>query len=425
MRLLSRLFAIGIAVSGICFAASAKPIKVTIVKKGDGYTLLRGGKPYFIKGAGGSSYLDKLVECGGNSIRTWNSNIGALNLKEAYQRGLTVTMGLSVGIERHGFNYDDTAAVHAQLETLRKEVRKYRDSSALLIWDIGNELNLNYKNPKVWDAVNGIAKMIHEEDPNHPATTSLAGVNPKVVAEIIARCPDLDLLAVQVYGGLAKVPQQIREAKWTKAYIVTEWGPTGHWEGPQTPWKASVEETSTEKAAVYKSRYEASIKVDKNCLGSYVFLWGQKQERTPTWYGLFTENGETSEVVDVMQYLWTGSYPKNRAPHLDSLLLENKRGTNSVYLQAGKAYQAEAFVHDPENDKLTARWELLPESTDLKTGGDHESRPEPIAGLIGDANTEHAIIKAPEKEGAYRLFLYVMDGHNHVATANIPFYVKP
>ncbi len=110
---------------------------------------------------------------------------------------------------------------------------------------------------------------------------------------------------------------------------------------------------------------------------------------------------------------------------MDSLLLENKRGLSSIYLQAGKAYQAEAFVHDPDNDKLTARWEVLPESTDLKTGGDHESRPDAITGLIGDANTNHVIIKAPEKEGAYRLFLYIMDGHNHVATANIPFYVKP
>ncbi|OKS86559.1 hypothetical protein RG47T_2015 [Mucilaginibacter polytrichastri] len=45
--------------------------------------------------------------------------------------------------------------------------------------------------------------------------------------------------------------------------------------------------------------------------------------------------------------------------------------------------------------------------------------------MIGDANTDHAIIKSPEKEGAYRLFLYVMDGYNPVATANILFYVRP
>lgn len=31
-----------------------------------------------------------------------------------------------------------------------------------------------YKNPNVWNAVNDIANMIHDEDPNHPVTTMLA-----------------------------------------------------------------------------------------------------------------------------------------------------------------------------------------------------------------------------------------------------------
>jgi hypothetical protein len=35
----------------------------------------------------------------------------------------------------------------------------------------------------------------------------------------------------------------------------------------------------------------------------------------------------------------------------------------------------------------------------------------------------NANLKTPEKEGAYRLFLYLSDGHNKAATANIPFYV--
>ena len=60
-------------------------------------------------------------------------------------------------------------------EKLREEVLKYKDHPALLAWGIGNELNLQYKNPKVWNAVNDIAKMIHEVDPlaDHLAQVTL------------------------------------------------------------------------------------------------------------------------------------------------------------------------------------------------------------------------------------------------------------
>jgi hypothetical protein len=399
-------------------------VKVKVESRNDGFVITKNGKPYFIKGAGGTNYMDRLAKYGGNSIRTWDTRNGESILKKADSLGLTVTMGLNVARERHGFNYDDTSAVRNQLEKLRIEVRKHKNYPALLIWGIGNELNLEYKNPKVWDAVNDIAKMIHQEDPNHPATTMLAGINKKEIDYIKERCPQLDLLSVQVYGGLANVPQQLRFAGWQGPYMVTEWGPTGHWESQQTPWKASIEETSSQKAAVYKSRYEASIKQDTHCVGSYVFLWGQKQERTPTWYGLFTEKGEESEVVDVMQYLWTGKYPKNHAPHVDSVLLNNKKASDIIYLNAGKKYSINVFANDPDKDKLTERWELLPESTDLHNGGDRESRPVEIPGSVIIESLNKSILKTPEKEGAYRLFLYISDGHNKVATANIPFYVK-
>ncbi|WP_196940493.1 glycoside hydrolase family 16 protein [Sphingobacterium pedocola] len=406
------------------FAYAQGPIPVEIVKTATGYELLRGGKPYFIKGAGGSNYMDKLKNYGGNSIRTWSTNDAQRILDEAHRLGLTVTMGLAVATERHGFDYNDKAAIAKQLDRLRKEIQQFKDHPALLAWGIGNELNLHYSNPKVWDAVEEIASMIQELDPNHLVTTMLAGINQKEVDLIKAKCPSLDLIAVQVYGGLASVPEQIRSTGWDKAYIVTEWGPTGHWEGPQTPWHASIEETSKEKAAVYKSRYEASIGLDKSCLGSYVFLWGQKQERTPTWYGLFTEAGEENEVVDVMHYLWKGKWPKNRAPRLDSLLLNGKKALDFVYLKPAQRYDVAVFVTDPDKDKLSVRWEILHESTDLKEGGDRESRPRAIDGLLTAESLEKALLVAPEQEGAYRLFVYVTDGYNHVATANIPFFVS-
>jgi hypothetical protein len=282
-----------------------KPVKVEVRMVDSSYQLIRDGKPYFVKGAGGSAYLSRVAAYGGNSIRTWSTAKGQQILDSAQKYGLTVLMGLGLTPERHNFNYDDTAAVRKQFDRVKADVLKYKDHPALLAWGIGNELNLQYKNPKVWDAVNDVAKMIHQVDPNHPASTVLAGINKKEVDYIKEQCRDIDLLCINTYAGLATLPRQIRMVGWTGAYIVTEWGPTGHWEGLQTEWKMPIEETSSEKAAVYKSRYEYSVERDKNkCLGSYVFLWGQKQERTPTWYGLFTEKGEESEVMDVMHYLW-------------------------------------------------------------------------------------------------------------------------
>lgn len=404
----------------------AGPIKVEIIKTDSTYHLLRGGQPYFVKGAGGSAYPDRLVAAGGNSIRTWGTRQAQSVLDSAHKYGLTVLMGLDVARERHGFNYDDTAAVKNQLNKIREEVLKYKDHPAILGWGIGNELNLQYKNPKVWNAVNEISKMIHQLDKNHFTTTVLAGVNKGLVDYIKDRSPDIDLLSINTYGGLSTLPGTIRLAGWHGAYLVTEWGPTGHWESLQTEWKSSIEETSSEKAAVYKSRYEYGIANDRRkCLGSYVFLWGQKQERTPTWYGMFTEKGEESEVVDVMQYLWSGSWPKNKAPHLYSLQLNNERSVNNIYLRPGTNYTAITVVSDPDNDRLTYRWEVLPEPTKLSDGGDYEARPKPVEGVITSPNINGKIeIKTPFSEGAYRLFVFVTDGHNNVATANIPFFVS-
>ena len=82
------------------------------------------------------------------------------------------------------------------------------------------------------------------------------------------------------------------------------------------------------------------------------------------------------------------------------------------------------MVSDPDGDRIRYRWELLPEPTKLSEGGDFEARPKPVEGLVTSSGGEGKIqIKAPSSEGAYRLFVYVTDGNNNVATANIPFFV--
>ncbi len=406
-----------------------QPAKVTLRETGGRYTLLVNGEPFYIRGAGLEfGNVPALAEHNGNSFRTWRTDNGqrtALEvLDEAHANGLMVTMGIEVARERHGFDYNDTTAVKAQLEDIRRQVMELKDHPALLIWGIGNELNLRYTNPKVWDAVNEISEMIHQVDSNHLTATSLAGISREEVGHIKARCPDLDILAIQMYGDLPDLPRLVREFGWNGPYMVTEWGATGHWEVPTTPWGAPIEEHSTLKAANYLKRYKGGIEADSmQCLGSYVFLWGNKQERTPTWYGIFLEDGQETESVDVMHQIWNGAWPENRTPQIGSYTLDGKTAYENVLLKSGAVYTAESVVTDPESDALSYRWEVLPESTDLGDGGDYEERPKALTGLFRSQSGGTLEMEAP-KPGAYRLFVYATDGNGHSATANIPFLVK-
>jgi hypothetical protein len=407
------------------FAQTNNPIEVKIIKSGNAFQLTRNGAPYFIKGGGGYDFLDVLKQSGGNSVRIWGDEQAKEILDAAQELGLTVMVGLNVELERHGFDYDNGPLVEQQFEKFRKVVLALKDHPALLLWGIGNEVNLNYRNMNVWNAVEGIAKMIHEVDKMHPTATVIAGINPTDVHQIKELCPDVDILGVNAYGNILGAGERLRECDWDKPYLFTEWGPTGQWECAQTSWDAAIEESSTEKAAICKMRYENAILKDKDmCLGAYVFKWGFKQEVTSTWFSTILESGDATELVGTMQYLWTGSYPSNTAPQLTSFLLNGQAAKNSIKLTKGLDFKATATVKDADQDSLRFEWEVMYESSDLKQGGDAEEKPFTLDEKYKTGTIGELVFKAPERKGQYRLFVYVYDGHKHVATGNIPFFVK-
>ncbi len=59
--------------------AQKAPVPVKVEKTGQGWRLLRGGEPYFVRGVGGTGDRALLVRCGGNSVRTWGTEgLGAI-----------------------------------------------------------------------------------------------------------------------------------------------------------------------------------------------------------------------------------------------------------------------------------------------------------------------------------------------------------
>jgi hypothetical protein len=409
--------------------AQRGPSEVRVLESGGGYRLLVDGQPFYIKGAG-LEYGDQeaLARHGGNSFRTWTTDngreTGQAVLDRALANGLYVTMGLHVAGERGGFDYDDPAQVAAQLERVKAEVLLYKDHPALLMWAIGNELNLGAVNPKVWDAVNQISEMIHRLDPNHPAMTNVAGLDAKLATELKSRAGSLDLIGIQLYADIANLSSILRQSAWNGPYIVTEWGPTGHWEVATTEWGAPIEDDSTEKADAIHRRYLRNIVAGgRQCLGSYVFLWGQKQERTPTWYGLFLDTGEETAGVDSMHHLWNGTWPENRSPDIRSLTLDARTAGQNIRLLPAHSYTAELSARDHDGDALSYRWVIMQESAARSIGGDREDVPAEMDVRI-ESQTEGRIrLKAPASPGNYRLFVTAHDGKGHAAHANIPFQV--
>ncbi len=408
-------------------AAQQSVIKVEVKQEADGkWQLYRDNQPYFVKGVGGQTELDKAVEIGANSIRTWSADDAGIILDEAYSKGLTVMLGLWVQHERHGFNYDDTEKVAAQLAYFTTVVTQYKDHPALLLWGIGNEVDLNYTNTNVWYAINDIAKMVHAIDPNHPTITVTAGLDADEVKLINERAPAIDIYGINTYGDINNIKRNIVKYGWKGPYMITEWGPNGHWEVAKTAWGAPIEQNSTEKAKSYSERYTSAIAADQNnCIGSYVFLWGFKQETTSTWYGLFSDKHEVSQAVNELELLWTGQPAKNRAPIIDSAVLNNENKGADIYLKSDDKYDAKFFVTDFDKDRIKYKWEVVPESKDIKSGGDVEAKPNALTGISASKHGNTFTFRTPNEEGAYRLFIYAYDKHNNYTYTNIPFYAVP
>jgi hypothetical protein len=125
-----------------------------------------------------------------------------------------------------------------------------------------------------------------------------------------------------------------------------------------------------------------------------------------------------------MHYIWNGSWPENRSPRIKTLLLDSRTAHQDVTLKAGGTYGANVVASDPDGDPLEYRWEIMHESEAKEVGGDREHVPGILSGLIADANNGKVAVTAPGEAGAYRLFVYVHDGHGHAGHANIPFLVR-
>ena len=424
---ISRLL-LAVALMGV--VACAPEQGAVIKKRGAGFELRIDGEPTFLKGGGGTNRLEVASSASANACRTWGGNIESVKRTSALaaENGMRVMQGIS--LPKDGEKYVDEEWKAKTLEQCRELATTFKDDPNIFCWGIGNEVQLSGANgAAVWGFIEELAVAIKEIAPRQLVSTVIS--HDKSALDSIARyAPSLDVVGINSYGPILEVKDMVAESDYEGPYMITEWGPTGWWETDKTTWEASIEQTSEEKRQVYESRYNGAVLGDERCIGSFVFLWGQKEERTPTWFSMFVEreveglplDGEKTPMVEAMQRVWSGTEPTQTAPVVTGIKIDGKAPVESPTVEAGKAFKVDVAATDREQENLTYIWEVLHEATVLGFGGSYEPRPERY-GEVFTTTAPTAEIKISEA-GNYRVYAYVKDGTGYVSTVNSPVQVK-
>lgn len=382
---------------------------------------MRNGEPFYIKGAAGSGFLEELKTAGGNTFRVYDTVGLEPILDKALELDLAVVVDIPLDRYRKDFEY--TRGYTEQMKNkIVQTVKRYKDHPALLYWNLGNEIKypVYYERTSFFDHFNTLLDAVKATDPHHPVSTTFAGTNRGRINNVNIRSPQLDFLSFQTFGGLHELEDRLDDflLLWNGPYVVSEWGINGPWETQYTSWKAPIEPTSTKKAEQVLERSGFDVLHNKNSLGNIFFYWGNKHERTSSWFSTFSETGEKYETFYSLRKYWGSDSLDYEGPRLRYALLENTGAPGDIILSPGQKVQAKVLFEQKPRGNASFHWEVKKEAW-----ADEMEKPEPIEQQFTELKSSNAIFRTPLEEGPYRLFYSISDERGNIATTNIPFYI--
>jgi hypothetical protein len=406
---------------------------VRILKEGKKYALVRNGEKFFIKGAVGHDNFELIRESGGNAVNIYHQFISQELLDRAHACGLAVVVTLDIGRPHYGVDYSDERFVSGQRAWVEELVTKYKGHPAILFWVIGNEIHLHrFNNIAAWKEVNRLSEMIHRIDPDHLTTTAL-GEFPRVERQILQIkffCPDLDFICFNSHMRNYLVRREVRNFiwGWDGPYVVTEWTGFIYWHNNEhSDWGAVIEPSSTYKAQIYYHNYGVAILRDPDrCMGGFVFYWGEKQERTHTMFSMILDGKYKTQSIEMVRYYWQNTWPDTWCPKMVDFRFHDFDSRKNIYLKQGQSYRLNLSAVDPDGDYLWVKVQVMEEGKYRGIyGGDRERKPPVVSETILNHLPDEIWLDTPEREGAFRVYVYVCDTEDNVAVDNIPFYVLP
>lgn len=389
-------------------------------------------KDFQIHGVCGTTRLDLAVGQGANTIRTYTPP--SRKQLDAYQRlGLKVIVGIwmphqgkNQGNGGLKWDYDYHEKSDEQLKSFLDTLAKIGDHPAILLWCFGNEVHVD---APYLETVNRLSLALHEKYPTQLSSLTIVNAPAERIALIKQHAPDIDVIGYNSYGhGAVGSASERLEKEWGRAYYVSEFGPQGPWWGRKTAWGVNYEQSYDTKLSDLRQSF---VKIDAapRCLGSTMFLWGAWNKQLPTYFSAFLSPDGAKKAADEALYItpmadefakyWSGKYPSERAPILQSIDIQSPDSEKDIVLTAGQTFRASAKADDPDTPaaKLTYRWWILDEKGKAVRPpiDTQEPRIELQAPLPG---------KQTVKEQGYYLMTFVIAPDQRASGYTVPFLVK-
>ena len=81
-------------------------------------------------------------------------------------------------------------------------------------------------------------------------------------------------------------------------------------------------------------------------------------------------------------------------------------------------------IESPSEDALTIEYRLYRESQSRAIGGDVQKEPEELFVEVTVVDDTTVRFRAPQEEGAYRIFAFIRNERNQYSVANVPFLIQ-
>ena len=139
---------------------------------------------------------------------------------------------------------------------------------------------------------------------------------------------------------------------------------------------------------------------------------------------MYLSNGNPTEAVDVMHYCWKGYWPEKRAPSIQEIFLNGKNWKANHTFSKNDEIELSYVIDKYNNDEVYLNFEIYPETYSTQQGGDYQESPDKIDFEIIAQSSNKLVLKAPRKNGAYRIFVFANNIHDQYSVANIPFKIN-